>query len=230
MRGPVPTGRLRAGTGYMKTIFFDLDGTLTDPKLGITRSIQYALERLGREVPQQDELTWCIGPPLHGSLVKLLGDNDLADRALLLYRERFGEVGMFENAVYAGVETTLAALADGTRRLFVATSKAHVYATRIIAHFRLDSYFEQVFGAELNGTRADKTELLKYAIDTTGIDPAEALMIGDRSYDIVGARNNGLRAIGVLYGYGSRDELIEAGAHSLCASPDEIPAHTSRTP
>ena len=212
----------------MKTIFFDLDGTLTDPKLGITRSIQYALERLGREVPHQDTLTWCIGPPLHASFVKLLGDIDLADRALLLYRERFGEVGMFENAVYAGIEATLASLADGSRRLFVATSKAHVYATRIIAHFGLDSYFEHVFGAELDGTRVDKTELLKYAIETAGINPAEALMIGDRSDDIVGARNNGLRAIGVLYGYGSRDELIEAGAHGLCASPHDIPAQTVR--
>ena len=218
----------RAGTSYMKTIFFDLDGTLTDPKIGITRSIQYALEKLGREVPHQDELTWCIGPPLHASFVKLLGEIHLADRALLLYRERFGDVGMFENAVYAGIEATLASLADGSRRLFVATSKAHVYATRIIAHFRLDSYFEQVFGAELDGTRVDKTELLKYAIETAGIDPAEALMIGDRSYDIVGARNNGLRAIGVLYGYGSRDELIEAGAHGLCVSPHDIPAQTVR--
>jgi len=212
----------------MRTIFFDLDGTLTDPKLGITRSIQYALEKLGREVPHQDALIWCIGPPLHASFVKLLGDVDLADRALLLYRERFGDVGMFENAVYAGIEATLASLADGSRRLFVATSKAHVYATRIVAHFKLDSYFEQVFGAELDGTRTDKTDLLKHAIETAGIDPAEALMIGDRSYDMVGARNNGLRAIGVLYGYGSRDELIEAGAHSLCASPYDIPAQTVR--
>jgi phosphoglycolate phosphatase len=136
---------------------------------------------------------------------------------------------MFENAVYAGIEATLASLADGSRRLFVATSKAHVYATRIIAHFRLDSYFEHVFGAELDGTRTDKTDLLKYAILTTGVDPAETLMIGDRSYDIVGARNNGMRSLGVLYGYGSRDELIEAGAHDLCASPPEIPAHASRT-
>jgi phosphoglycolate phosphatase len=213
----------------MKTIFFDLDGTLTDPKIGITRSIQYALEGLGREVPHQDALTWCIGPPLHASFVKLLGDVHLADRAMLLYRERFGDVGMFENAVYAGIEPTLASLADGSRRLFVATSKPHVYATRIIAHFKLDAYFEHVFGSELDGTRVDKTELLKYAIETTGIDPADALMIGDRSHDIVGARNNSLRALGVLYGYGSRDELIEAGAHGLCGAPEEIPTQAVRS-
>jgi phosphoglycolate phosphatase len=212
----------------MKTIFFDLDGTLTDPKIGITRSIRYALERLGREPPSENELTWCIGPPLHASFVKLLGENHLADRALLLYRERFGDIGMFENAVYAGIEATLTSLADGSRRLFVATSKPHVYATRIIEHFKLGAFFEHIFGSELDGTRVDKTELLKYALETTGVDPAEALMIGDRSHDIVGARNNGLLALGVLYGYGSKQELIQAGAHRLCAEPPEIADHATR--
>jgi phosphoglycolate phosphatase len=212
----------------MKTIFFDLDGTLTDPKIGITRSIRYALERLGREPPSENELTWCIGPPLHASFVKLLGENHLADRALLLYRERFADIGMFENAVYAGIEATLASLADGSRELFVATSKPHVYATRIIEHFKLGAFFEHRFGSELDGTRVDKTELLKYALETTGIDPAEALMIGDRSHDIVGARNNGLLALGVLYGYGSKQELMQAGAHRLCAVPTEIAEQATR--
>jgi phosphoglycolate phosphatase len=207
----------------MKTIFFDLDGTLTEPKIGITRSIQYALEKLGHDVPSQDELTWCIGPPLHASFVELLGETALADRALLLYRERFSEVGLFENAVYAGIEATLASLAGSGRRLFVATSKPHVYARRIVEHFRLGGFFEQVFGSELDGTRVDKTELLQYALRMTGVDPAEALMVGDRSHDIIGARNNGLRALGVLYGYGSRDELARAGAHGLCAAPADIP-------
>ena len=215
-------GALRADTADMNTIFFDLDGTLTDPKVGITRSIQYALTKLGREAPPEDELTWCIGPPLHASLARLVGSDDLADRALLLYRERFSEIGIYENAVYAGIEATLAALADGSRRLFVATSKPRIYATRIIDHFKLGSYFEYVFGSELDGTRTDKSDLLQYALATTGIDSAEALMIGDRSHDIVGARNNGMRAFGVLYGFGSRDELIEAGAHGLCAAPHDI--------
>ncbi|WP_407176232.1 HAD family hydrolase [Bradyrhizobium sp. STM 3562] len=207
----------------MKTIFFDLDGTLTDPKIGITRSIRYALEQLGREAPSEDDLTWCIGPPLHASLLRLLGEPHLADRALLLYRERFSDIGLYENAVYAGIEETLAALADGSRRLFVATSKARVYAMRIIEHFKLGAYFEHVFGSELDGARTDKTELLKYALDTTRVDPADALMVGDRSYDIVGARNNRMRALGVLYGYGTRDELTQAGAHGLCTKPVEIP-------
>jgi phosphoglycolate phosphatase len=212
----------------MNIIFFDLDGTLTDPKIGITRSIQYALTELGCEIPHQDELTWCIGPPLHASLAKLVGGFDRAERALLLYRERFSEIGIYENEVYAGIEDTLASLADGTRRLFVATSKPRIYAERIIDHFKLGVYFEHVFGPELDGTRADKSDLLKYALAATRIDPAGALMVGDRSHDIVGARNNGMRALGVLYGFGSRDELTQAGAHGLCANPADIPEQVAR--
>jgi phosphoglycolate phosphatase len=222
------TGTSRAGASDMNTIFFDLDGTLTDPKTGITRSIQYALTKLGREAPPEDELTWCIGPPLHASLAKLVGSDDLADRALLLYRERFSETGIYENEVYDGIEATLASLADGSRRLFVATSKPRIYAARIIDHFRLGAYFEHVFGSELDGTRVDKSDLLQYALAETGIDPATALMIGDRSHDIVGARNNRMRALGVLYGFGSREELIQAGAHGLCAAPHEIPTQAVR--
>ena len=168
--------------------------------------------------------------PLHASLAKLVGSDELADRALLLYRERFSEIGIYENEVYAGIEATLASLADGTRRLFVATSKPRIYATRIIDHFKLGSYFEHVFGSELDGTRVDKSDLLQYAIAETSIDPTNALMIGDRSHDIVGARNNGMRALGVLYGFGSRDELLQAGAHGLCAAPDEIPARAAVQP
>jgi phosphoglycolate phosphatase len=167
----------------MNAIYFDLDGTLTDPKPGITRSIQYALAKLGRDVPTEDELTWCIGPPLHASLKKLLGTDDLADKALLLYRERFVEIGLFENVVYPGVEETLSAVASSGRRLFVATSKPGIYAERIIDHFKLTAYFERVFGSELDGTRSDKTDLLGYALRTTGVDPSQAVMIGDRSHE-----------------------------------------------
>ncbi len=207
------------------TIFFDLDGTLTDPKPGITGSIQYALRKLDRPVPTQDELTWCIGPPLRASFAMLLGGEDLADRAVALYRERFGDVGLFENSVYPDIERVLATLRQEPRRLFVATSKPHVYARRIIEHFGLTSYFEHVFGSELDGTRVNKADLLAYAIGQTGIDPAQAVMIGDRSHDVIGAKTNGMRAIGVLYGYGSRDELAEAGAAHLCASPRAVLDH-----
>lgn len=209
----------------MTTIYFDLDGTLTDPKPGITRSIRYALGKLDREAPSEDELTWCIGPPLRASLKKLLGADDLADRALSLYRERFSEIGIFENEIYPGIQDTLSVLAKSDRRLFVATSKPGVYAKRIIDHFKLTNYFERVFGSELDGRRSDKTELLGYALQTAGVDPSRAIMIGDRSHDMIGARNNGMKAVGVLYGYGSKEELADAGAHHLCATPQGLLDH-----
>jgi phosphoglycolate phosphatase len=209
----------------MDAIFFDLDGTLTDPKPGITRSIQYALQKLDWPVPSQDELTWCIGPPLRDSFVALLGGDSRADLAVTLYRERFGDVGLYENAVYPDIENILTALKQSHGRLFVATSKARVFAERIIAHFGLGSYFEHVFGAELDGTRVHKTDLLAYALETTGVNASQALMIGDRSHDMIGARNNGMGAIGVLYGYGSQDELIGAGASHVCATPRAVLDH-----
>jgi phosphoglycolate phosphatase len=200
-------------------LFFDLDGTLTDPKPGITGSIQYALRKLDRPVPSQDELTWCIGPPLRASFAVLLGGEGLADRALELYRERFADVGLFENSVYPDIEHVLAALGQSGLRMFVATSKPHVFAKRIIDHFGLNSYFEHVFGSELDGTHVHKNDLLAHALRQTGLDPSQALMIGDRSHDVIGAKTNGINAIGVTYGYGSREELIAAGASHLCASP-----------
>lgn len=200
----------------MRTIFFDLDGTLTDPKPGITRSIQYALENLGCPVPAEDDLIWCIGPPLHASLKKLTGTDALADKALLLYRDRFADIGLFENEAFPGIEETLSALAASGRRMFIATSKPAVYAERIVDHFGLRRYFERVFGSELDGRRADKTDLLRHALETADVDPRQAIMIGDRGHDMIGARNNKMTAIGVLYGYGSRDELVEAGAHHIC--------------
>jgi len=205
------------------TLFFDLDGTLTDPKPGIAGSIQYALEKLDRPVPSQDELAWCIGPPLRASFVALLGGEELADRAVALYRERFGEVGLFENSLYPDIPAVLAALARSPRRLFVATSKPHVFASRIIEHFGLAGYFEHIFGSELDGSRVDKADLLAYALTQSGVDPSQALMIGDRSHDVAGARANGIDAVGVTYGYGTEAELIEAGAILLCASSGAIP-------
>jgi phosphoglycolate phosphatase len=209
----------------VKAVYFDLDGTLTDPKPGITRSIQFALRELDYPVPSEDELTWCIGPPLRASLKKLLGTDELADKALLLYRQRFGDIGLFENQVYSGIDGALSEFARSDRRLFVATSKPVIYARRIIDHFKLTGYFERVFGSELDGTNADKTDLLGYALASARVDPSQAIMIGDRSHDMIGARNNGMTAIGVLYGYGSQAELVEAGAHRLCAAPEDLVEH-----
>jgi len=207
----------------MDAIYFDLDGTLTDPKPGITRSIQYALRKLDHHtIPTEDELTWCIGPPLRASFAKILGTEDSADLAVSLYRERFSDTGLYENGVYDGIGDVLTTLGQSGRRLFVATSKPHVYAERIVAHFGLRHHFEHVFGSELDGTRVDKSHLLEYALKTASVDPSKTLMIGDRSHDMIGARNNGIRGIGVLYGYGSKDELIGAGALHVCATPQAI--------
>jgi phosphoglycolate phosphatase len=207
----------------MDAIYFDLDGTLTNPKPGITRSIQYALQKLDHPtMPTEDELTWCIGPPLRASFVRLLGAETSADLAVSYYRERFSDVGLYENGVYDGIGDVLTSLRASGHRLFVATSKPHVFAERIIDHFGLRNHFERVFGSELDGTRVDKSHLLEYALKEALVDPAKTLMIGDRSHDMIGAKNNGMKGIGVLYGYGSRDELLQAGAHQVCATPGAI--------
>ncbi|MEM8645297.1 MAG: HAD family hydrolase [Pseudomonadota bacterium] len=213
----------------MSAICFDLDGTLTDPKEGIIGCIRYALERLGAPQPDSDEdLTWCIGPPLLGSFEQLVGDK--APEALALYRERFGDVGLFENAVYPGIRNVLEALKGEDRRLFVATSKPTVYATRILEHFELNGFFEHIYGSELDGTRADKTELLAWVLSRSELDASATVMIGDRRHDVIGARNNGLDAIGVLYGYGSSAELSEAGARVLCEAPEDLLAQLATGP
>jgi phosphoglycolate phosphatase len=220
--GLASLGSARIKWVAMSTIYFDLDGTLTDPKTGITRCIRYALNELGHRAPSEDELTWCIGPPLRASLRQLVGTDERADLALSLYRKRFSEIGLYENSVYPQIEEVLATLRRSGHRLFVATSKPGVYAERIISHFNLTAYFERVFGSELDGVRTDKTELLAYALEQASEDPARAIMIGDRRHDMIGARNNRMTAIGVLYGYGDAQELKEAGAHHVCATPQAV--------
>ena len=203
-----------------KTVFFDLDGTLTDPKDGITRCIQYALEKLGVDVPKNEDFTWCIGPPLMQSFELLVG-KDRAGHAVDLYRDRFSDIGWQENLPYPGVKKTLEQLSRKGCRLFVATSKPHVYARKIIGHFQMDTYFETVYGAELDGTRSDKSELLQYAISDSRAK-GTLTMIGDRKHDIIGGLANGMDVIGVTYGFGSIQELHEAGASRLVNHPTEL--------
>ena len=203
------------------TVLFDLDGTLTDPKIGITGSIRYALQKMGVAHDEADDLTWCIGPPIHKSFERLVGSAAVAD-GVRLYRERYGAGGMFENELFPGIDATLATLkADGIR-LYVATSKAHFFARPIVAHFGLDRHFLAVEGAELDGTRSDKAEVIAHVLATHGVDPARAVMIGDREHDVIGAKKNGLASIGVLYGYGDEAELRRAGADQLCQHPTDI--------
>ncbi len=207
-----------------RVILFDLDGTLTDPVEGITRSIQYALEKLGKPTPDSEDLHWCIGPPLVESLKRLLADtgSGQVQEALLIYRERFSKIGKFENKVYDGIPEVLSLLNEKGFSLFVATTKPRVYAIDIIKHFDLAPYFNRVYGSELNGDLVDKTELINHIISNEGIDKNRVVMIGDRSHDIIGAKNNGLTSIGVTYGYGTREELLDSGADRLATSPSDI--------
>jgi phosphoglycolate phosphatase len=201
---------------------FDLDGTLTDPKTGITRSIQYALDKLGQPVPDADALTWMIGPPLIASFTKLLGSPEGAPEALRLYRERFSVTGLFENVVYAGIPALLQDLQGKGIRLFVATSKPHVYARRILEHFDLSQFFSEIYGSELDNRNADKRDLIRHILDKERFDPAGAVMIGDRKHDAIGAKANGLASIGVTWGYGSREELLDAGVAFLVDAPQGL--------
>lgn len=208
----------------MSAVLFDLDGTLTDPREGITRSIAHALERLGLEPPPLEELTFAIGPPLRVSFARLLGTEkrETLELAVSHYRERFGDVGLFENTLYDGVVETLTALADRGTTLLVATSKPVVYARRIVDHFALGRHFVAVHGCELDGTREDKRDLMAHIIPHHGLDAARAVMIGDRGADMRAARHHGLKAVGALWGYGSREELLEYGAQHLCESPRHL--------
>jgi phosphoglycolate phosphatase len=207
-------------------LLFDLDGTLTDPFTGITKCIGYALHMLGRESPSRESLRWCIGPPLKESFAKLLASDDdaITEKAVAFYRERFSTVGLFENEVYDGIPEALGALQKNGHTLYVATSKPAVYAERIIAHFGLQRYFKCVFGSELDGARSDKTSLISHILQRELISPSETSMIGDRVHDIVGATENGIYGFGVLWGYGTKDELKNSGARAFFSTPKELVA------
>lgn len=205
----------------VRTAFFDLDGTLTDPKPGICGSVQYALTEMGLPAPAQDELEWVIGPPMIESL-RILAGPARAEEALRHYRRRYGEIGLFENRVYDGIPELLRALTRDGWRLHVATSKARPYAIRIVEHFGLAPYFSETFGSGLDGSLQHKDALLAHALELTGVEARQATMIGDRKFDVLGASANGLPTIGVAWGYGSRAELEEAGAAAIVATPDEV--------
>jgi len=196
-----------------KTLFFDLDGTLTDPKTGITKSVLYSLRKIGICDVDIDSLVKFIGPPLKESYMKYYGfDDDKADLAISYYREYFSVTGIFENALYQGIDALLQDLQGNSIRMLVTTTKPTIYATKICEHFAIFKYFSGIAGSELNGTLSDKGDLIKYTLKKYSIQKDEVLMIGDREHDILGAKNNGLKSIGVGYGYGTKSELVESGA------------------
>ncbi|HKO93737.1 MAG TPA: HAD family hydrolase [Polyangiaceae bacterium] len=205
-------------------LLFDLDGTLTEPAPGITASFAYAVQSLGHAPPPLTELRRFIGPPLRDAFVELLGTDDpaLVEEAVRLYRERYGSIGIFENALHAGVPNVLTQLRNEGFQLRIVTSKPKVYAERIIAHFGLSEFFAHVYGAELSGERSNKAELIAYALQSEAIQPRRACMIGDREHDIVGARANGTASLGVTWGYGTAAELEAAGADRVIRAVDEL--------
>lgn len=198
-------------------ILWDLDGTLTDPEEGITKAVQHSLRAFGIEIPDRRRLYPFIGPPLKDSYMREFAfTQEEADLAIAKYREYFSVTGLYENIPYDGIEGLLHDLQKAGKTLLVATSKPTVFAARILEHFRLLPYFHGVYGSELDGTRVEKADVIRYALEQERITAlSRCVMVGDRDYDVLGAHRNGLEAIGVTYGYGSREELIQAGAEAV---------------
>lgn len=222
---------------FMKTIIlFDLDGTLTDPKEGITKAVQYALRAYGVEEEDLDKLCPFIGPPLTDSFQEFYGFTEKDARAAIpIFHEYFTDRGMYENKVYPGIPEMLSDLREAGCVLAVATSKPEIFAEQILDHFGLLGYFHLVGGADMNETRVRKGEIIEYTLKRLerevmdrAIDRAEVLMVGDRMHDVMGAAEAGVPCVGVLYGYGGREELVSAGADYLAESVGKLGKLLSR--
>ena len=204
-------------------ILFDLDGTLTDPKLGITRSVQYALRALGIEEPSLDKLEPFIGPPLADSFREFYGlEEKQVVTAVAKYRERFSDQGIYENEIYPGTVRMLASLRAGGKKLAIASSKPTPFVERILDHFEIRAYFDYIIGSNMDGTRGKKEEVVEEALRQmlpAGMPPAEkkagVAMVGDRRFDIEGAREHGITSVGVSFGYAPEGELEQAGADHI---------------
>lgn len=202
-----------------ETILFDLDGTLTDPGLGITNSVLYALDRFGIHESDRRKLYPFIGPPLWDSFMRFYGmSREEAEQAVTVYREYYADRGLFENTVYPGIPQMLEALRAQGKTLAVATSKPEGFSVRILEHFGLAQYFDRIAGASMDQSRSRKADVIRYALSgLPQAHPQTTVMVGDREHDVLGAREAGLPCVGVLYGYGDRPELEAAGALSIAA-------------
>ena len=203
-------------------VFLDLDGTLTDPKIGITKSIRYAMAKLDSPLPEKFDLDWTIGPSLWYSFKELgLGDRE-TDKAINYYRERYTETGLFENYVYEGISEALQMLKENNIIMHLMTSKPHIYARKITANFNLSKFLTYEFGSELNGKNTNKANLISEAMDYLKLVPQDAIMVGDRKFDIIGAKENSIRTVGVLWGYGSKNELEAEQPDILIETPENL--------
>jgi phosphoglycolate phosphatase len=207
-----------------RAVLFDLDGTLTDPKLGIVNSIQYALVELDLTPPPIDELLWCIGPPLIDSFARLLDTTDRSkiDIAIGYYRDRYATLGIFENLLYPQIPEVITQIRAAGYRTYVATSKPQIYAQKIVEHFELNELFDRVYGSELNGKYSIKDELIEHILTLENLTSDRTVMVGDRSYDTIGAKQNGIYSIGVTYGYGSELELRSCGTDAIIDRPEQL--------
>lgn len=208
---------------HYQNILFDLDGTLTDPREGITRSVQYALAKLDIHEPDLANLEHFIGPPLLQCFMQTYSLTEArAWDAVNHYRDRFKVTGLYENRVFDGIDVLLGRLREQGRTLFIATSKPTVFAREIARHFGFDRHFKHIYGSELDGTRTNKVELIAHLLEEEGLDRADTLMIGDRKHDLIGASRNGLHGAGVGYGFGSHEELMGEAPAYYFASLDEL--------
>ncbi|RRD94837.1 HAD family hydrolase [Clostridiales bacterium COT073_COT-073] len=204
-------------------ILFDLDGTLTDSAEGITKSMAHALRHFNVEIENLKDLNQFVGPPLEETFIGHYGfSKEESDILSELFRQRFAEKGKFENRLYQGIKELLQALKRSGRKLYVATSKPTIYSKEILDYFEISEYFEDIIGSELNGERTEKADVIAYVLDKHGINKEKAIMVGDRKYDICGAREHGLNAIGVLYGFGDRLELESHGAQYIALNVSEL--------
>lgn len=205
-------------------LLFDLDGTLTDPGLGITNAVMYSLEKFGLPIPPREELYKMIGPPLTWSYQTYFGfSEEKSLEAVRFYREHYGNIGLLENEVYPGIPEVLKALREAGKILCVATSKPEKFAVRILEHFGLAEYFHHICGASFDGKIGTKHEVIEYALERLGKpERRTVLMIGDREHDILGAKASGLGSLGVLYGYGDRAEHEKAGADAIVETVEEL--------
>ncbi len=206
-----------------KAIFFDLDGTLTDPGEGITNSVMYALKKFGISVADRSELYSFIGPPLSDSFMEYFGfTRDEAMKAIEYYREYYQPTGIFENRLYDGIDEMLTELKRCGKILVLATSKPEEMAIRVLKRYNIFDYFDYVCGASMDETRTEKADVISYALTECGVQANECVMVGDRKFDILGAHANNMQAVGVLFGYGTKDELDASGAEHTVATVEEL--------
>lgn len=207
-----------------KYILFDLDGTLTNPEIGITNCVMYALEKFGIKENDRKKLHPFIGPPLTYSFQNFYGlSEEESKQAVAYYRERFSDKGLYENEIYDGVVEVLQHLKKQGKVIILATSKPEQYTIEILKHFQLDQYFDFVAGATMDGSRGEKADVIAYALEMSHIeDKTKAIMVGDRKYDILGAKENSLDSIGVLFGFGDYEELTKAGATYIAETVADI--------